>query len=187
MEEHYDKIRRGETDIVLIAGNAADRLSGLDPLFQVEPGFNVLDIGCHEGFILERLVRCGAGVIHGVDLHRPSLAAAARRLEGHPALLKHLDLCEGMAGLRRELPVSPRYDLLLYLGIHHHMARQMPADALSAFVNELFPLTGRYLAIRTPARFMEVLRQEPVMRRFRLVHRHDQNPNLSPVEIYEPI
>lgn len=187
MQEHYARIRRGETGIPLIAGNREDRLSGLDLLFQLPPGFTVLDIGCHEAFVAEALALSGAGLIHGVDLHEPSLEFARQRMAGHPAVLKRVDLCEGMAALERELPLLPKYDVLLYLGIYHHMARQMPAEAVSAFVTELFPMAKRYLAIRTPLKFMPTLREEPVMKSFRMVHRDDANPTVSPLEIYEPI
>lgn len=186
MQEHYAKIRRGETDIPLIAGNREDRLSGLDLLLKLEPGFTVLDIGCHEAFIAEALALSGAGLIHGMDLHEPSLELARRRMAEHNAVLKRVDLCEGMPALRRELPLLPKYDVVLYLGIYQHMVRQMPPEAVSAFVSELFPMAQRYIAIRTPLKFWSKLREEPVMRGLRLVHQDDRNPAVSPLEIYEP-
>lgn len=186
MEDRYEKIRRGDTDIPLIAGTREDRLAGLEPLLALEPGFSVLDLGCHEAFAAEALASSGATLIHGVDLHEPSLDRARRRMAGHPAVLKRVDLCGGMEALRRELPLQPKYDVVLYLGIYQHMARQMPAEALSAFVAELFPMARRYLAIRTPAKFMATLIKEPVMDKLRLVHRSDCNSVVSPLEIYEP-
>lgn len=187
MREHYERLRRGDADLPLIAGEREDRLSGLDPLFALEAGFSVLDVGCHQAFIAEALAESGATLVHGADLHEPSLQLARQRMARHQAVLARVDLCEGMEGLRRELPLLPRYDVVLYLGIYHHMRRQMAAAQVTAFIGALFPMAQRYLAIRTPAAFMEKLRQEPVMRGFRMVHRNDDNPAVSPVEIYEPI
>jgi predicted O-methyltransferase YrrM len=71
----------------------SSRLEGTEPLLALAPGANVLDIGCAEGIIAERLLSAGAQRVHGFDL----VADRVGQQDG-PADLGDADEERGLSG-----------------------------------------------------------------------------------------
>ncbi|HEY5412835.1 MAG TPA: glycosyltransferase [Caulobacteraceae bacterium] len=129
------------------------RTRGLDPVLNRVGGASVLDLGCAEGFVARLCLERGAICAHGVEL-MPTRTAQARRL------------CAGLAGaafwsaslarwdevIRNGAEVMlPSYDVVLYLGVHHHL----PVHTRLQILDRVIGVTGRLLAIRVPENVFE--------------------------------
>lgn len=163
-EEHLERYRRigecDDPDLKLVTGTPADRLSGLKPLLRYAKGRSVLDIGCHIGTVSEAFASRGARSIDGVDLFRPGVEQARKRLQDYPTE-SHFEVCDlsgGPDALKRALPrLQETYDIVLYLGMHHHLSRQMPADELKEFVCFLVSKATQFLAVRTSKKHIDLV------------------------------
>lgn len=134
-------------------GNVFDRFAGLEPVFERCPGASVLDIGACEGLISYECARHGAKVLHGFEID-PLLVDFSQRLFANvPAesFFAHHDFSSGFEAFQRKFgkELRPGYDLVLYLGVHHHLKKQMSAEALAGLVRGLMALTTRIFAVRT--------------------------------------
>ena len=185
----YERIRADATfQPRLISGSPKDRLAGLDPLLDRAKGTRILDIGCHKGLVAHAFSSAGAALIHGID-HSPSSICTAKALHAEceqPHLFAVFDLREGGAALDRwiENAGGEAYDIVLYLGVHHHLERQMERGELDALVLTLAAKARSYLAVRTPA--ASISRLDGILRRagFACKHASDMAANVSPLRIY---
>lgn len=134
-----------------IAGETADRIFGLEPALQNADGASVLDIACHDGRIAERFAGAGATLIDGLDISETCIGAARDRPwpEETSRRFQVVDLSTGPSALEG-IGLRTGYDLVLYLGIHHHLKNQMKPDLLAALENAIFSLATDHLAVRTP-------------------------------------
>lgn len=152
MKNKYRKrVLRSERTDSLIAGSSADRLSGLESLLASCTGKTVLDIGCHDGAIAEAFADHGAVRIDGCDLSTHSLDKARTRFENRSveSTFHCCDLSAGEKALNR-LDLLPRYDLVLYLGTHHHLVKQMSTRQYRKFAQAIAQYTRTMLAVRAP-------------------------------------
>lgn len=129
----------------------AERLAGLEPLLAEAAGASVLDLGAAEGLVSAAMVRAGARVVHAFE-RDPDRVAAARELLGGLGTLE--ELCAGAADLsdwdafaRAHAGVlRPRYDVVLFLGLYHHL----PPAARDAALRGALARADRWFALRTP-------------------------------------
>lgn len=130
------------------------RLDGLRRLLKWSRGATVLDIGTHTGVVAREFARAGAKAIDGVDIWPRSVWYASAAVRKYPAVRTRFRVCDltgGMEALKDALhPMPWRYDVVLYLGVHHHLQQQMAPEALEAFVTGLAGMAGRYIAVRAP-------------------------------------
>ncbi|MGW8369103.1 MAG: class I SAM-dependent methyltransferase [Gammaproteobacteria bacterium] len=136
---------------LLIAGTAGDRLHGLEDLLRSSAGKTVLDVGCHDGTVAEAFANAGAAQIDGCDIFRAGVEQAKRRvspIQPNNAFFV-ADLSAGAAALH-ELRLD-RYDIVCYLGVHQHLAKQMDRSALRELELHIFGKATRELVVRTPA------------------------------------
>jgi 2-polyprenyl-3-methyl-5-hydroxy-6-metoxy-1,4-benzoquinol methylase len=149
----YVAIRSSDDpDMRLVAGSADDRVSGLGELLGTVEGASVFDVGCHDGTIAKSFAEHGAKLIHGIDFHRPSIGVAQASLRDTAAATEFAvcDLTGGPAAMRSAIPgLLASYDVVLYLGVHHHIARQMRKRDLSKLVDDLLGRAGSSFAFRT--------------------------------------
>ena len=135
------------------SGSIFDRIAGLDPLWELCPGATVLDFGCCDGLIGYELARHGAGLIHGLDIDKPRVEFARRLFENVPAVSRFevADLAVSPSGLRKryEEMLLPRYDIVLFLGMYHHLEKQMAPSDLAGLVGFLADIAGTALAVRS--------------------------------------
>jgi glycosyltransferase involved in cell wall biosynthesis len=124
------------------------RLHGLDPIFGAASGASICDLGAGDGAIARRLLDRGAAAIDGFELDAGRVALAN-------------DLCAGFAGVRfRQADLSdwpafearlgrdlmPSYDIVLYLGLHHHL----PAASRMRVLASAAQRASSWFAVRTP-------------------------------------
>lgn len=129
------------------------RLHGLDPIFDAASGASICDLGAGDGAIARRLLDRGAASIHGFELDAGRVALAN-------------DLCAAFSGVRfRQADLSdwpsfearhgrdlmPSYDIVLYLGLHHHL----PAAGRMRVLTSAARRAASWFAVRTPGALFE--------------------------------
>jgi 2-polyprenyl-3-methyl-5-hydroxy-6-metoxy-1,4-benzoquinol methylase len=97
---------------------------------------NVLDVGCGEGFSIERLLAADGHLpLQGMDYDWPALVRAKA---------SHPELWFQMGDIRRLPYVGDSFDLVLCLEVLEHLAEPAPA------LGELRRVSGRYCLISVP-------------------------------------
>lgn len=162
------------------------RLSGLGPLIEACAGKNVLDLGAAEGLIARRFLDQGAALVHGYDIV-PARVAAARRICQHfsNANFWEGDLSDWDDFRRKEGEhLLPRYDIVLYLGLHHHL----PSDRRMSILLGAASMSNDILTLRTPD---VCYREDGVAERLRAEgwclseeHTTGLRENLSPLRVF---
>ena len=126
----------------------AQRLDGLDPILDACAAKSVCDLGSGEGVIARRLLDRGAAIVHGFerDLSRVSLAnRICCDFEG--TRFWQADLSDWSAfEAQHAAHLRGAYDIVLYLGLHHHLPAAMRMLVLAGAANR----TSEWLAVRTP-------------------------------------
>ena len=136
-------------------GNLFDRFSGLDPLLERARGKSVLDLGMSEGHIAYEFARRGASTVHGLEQHRDKVRFAARLFRDVPVPNQFWRADLAISGERFEArygsELLPRYDIVLFLGVYHHLKKQMDAGSLATLVDALVARAGTWFAARSDA------------------------------------
>jgi hypothetical protein len=127
-----------------------------------------LDLGAAEGVVALELARRGSGPVHGLekDAGRVDLARRLFRESGFPGFTFEVaDLGRPEELRSRGLPA--RHDVVLFLGLYHHL----PEQTRRAVLLDSLDRCGRYYAVRTPETLAEKdhIRETVVTRGFRLV------------------
>lgn len=132
----------------------SERLAGLEMLLDGCAGKTVCDLGSGEGVIARRLLDRGAKFVHGFDREPSRVRLAARICDGSVASrFWHADLSNWTAfEIAHETHLLEKYDIVLYLGLHHHLPAATRMRSLAAAARR----ASRWFAVRTPsAIFME--------------------------------
>ncbi len=129
----------------------AERLRGLEPVFAEARGAAVLDLGAAEGLVSGALARAGARVLHAFERDPGRVEAATvllRGIEGPvEARAEAADLADWGAFTRTFADVlRPRYDVVLFLGLYHHL----PPGSRDAALRGALARAERWFAVRTP-------------------------------------
>lgn len=136
----------------------ADRYKDLNHVFEQCRGATVIDFGCAEGVLARRCLERGARLVHGMELDASRVQTAAGLCAGWPDayLFIQADLDDWEA-IREPAGrvLLPRYDIVLYLGIQHHLARPQRLATLA----DAIAMCERIFAIRTTD---EVYRQDDI-------------------------
>lgn len=131
----------------------AERLQGLETLLAAARGCSIVDFGAAEGLVGREFLKAGASSLHGFELDA-SRVAGARRLcsEWSGAAFRVADLSDwdGFHAAHRDL-LRESYDIVLYLGIHHHL----PHDGRMTVLRQAAALASKYLALRLPDRYFD--------------------------------
>ncbi|APH72669.1 hypothetical protein BSQ44_15845 [Aquibium oceanicum] len=130
------------------------RLLDIDSLLPFCAEANVLDIGCAEGLIAQKLMEAGANSVHGFDID-PGRILSARALTAHwpeadfraDTILPWADFAGRHADLLRA-----SYDVVLFLAVYQHLS----ADKRDTVLDSLLAMSNDVFAIRTPDRLFEV-------------------------------
>lgn len=126
-----------------------DRLRGLEPLLERTRGLSVVDFGAAEGIVGREFLKRGAAALHGFELDAARVKFAnALCADWSEALFRQADFSDWsrFAGENADM-LRESYDVVLYLGIHHHLPPAGRHDVLTAAVR----LARRYFACRAPA------------------------------------
>ncbi len=140
-------------------GDLFDRFQGLDPLFERASGASVLDVGMSEGHIAYEFARRGATLIHGLEKHHDKVRFARRLFRDVPVahrfwcvdLSRPTDLLAPGGGGDDRSELRARYDVVLFLGIYHHLRKQMPQTRLDALLDALLEHAGTWFGVRSDA------------------------------------
>lgn len=123
------------------------RMQGLSPLLERAKGSSVIDLGAAEGVLALEFLHRRASKVHGFDIDSfriskaRELCSAWECAEFHTADLSDWQLfVDTYGGI-----VDDTYDIVLYLGVHHHLPPGQRLKTLSGAAG----LVGRYLAVRT--------------------------------------
>lgn len=129
----------------------SERLAGLEELFKRVRGASVLDLGAAEGIVSHALLEHGAERVDGFEMHAGRVAFANRLCRNYPnAHFAEADLSSWPDFVDRNgAKLADCYDVVLYLGLHHHLPPDSRRDVLAAACDRCSSL----LAIRTPKEF----------------------------------
>jgi predicted TPR repeat methyltransferase len=128
-------------------------MSGLEQLADGCLGKSVLDLGAAEGLVARRFLQGGAAALHGFDIV-PDRVTAARRNCGEfkNAAFWQADLSDWrMFHAQQAEHLLQTYDIVLYLGLHHHLPGASRGPTLAGAA----AMSGDILALRTPDAFYE--------------------------------
>lgn len=124
------------------------RLHGLSLILDAAPGASICDLGAGDGAIARRLLDRGAAIVHGFEIDprrvdlAGSLCAGFSGAAFHQADLSDWSLFEA----RHAGDMLESYDIVLYLGLHHHLPAAGRMHALLSAARR----ASRWLAVRTP-------------------------------------
>ena len=128
------------------------RLTGLESLIANARGRTVLDLGAAEGWIARTFLEAGSATVHGFELDESRVRAAQTLCANFAGTqFRQADLSDWKALRARHSDVLLHsYDIVLYLGIHHHLTQEGRRETLAGAAS----LAKSFLAIRTsPALF----------------------------------
>ena len=125
------------------------RLHGLSVILAAAPGASICDFGAGDGAISRRLLERGAGTLHGFELDAGRVALANRLcVEFAGARFRQADLSDwALFEAQHGQHMLESYDIVLYLGLHHHL----PAAARMKALMSAARRASCWFAVRTPA------------------------------------
>lgn len=122
------------------------RLDGLSDLLMRAHGASVIDVGCNKGHAAWEFVANGARLVHGCDIHAPSIVAAKHWF----AEIPHCETRFEVVDLSKPDPLAvfgaDGYDIVLFIGVYHKLVRVMESKALEALLLDLGKRALQYLA-----------------------------------------
>ena len=134
-------------------GSVLDRLRGLDPVLASCRDTKVLDVTSSDGLISYEFFRRGAALIHGIERNRFSLRIARYIFADVPIPSRFIeaDLAIGSRSLDAAIgsQLLPSYDIVLFLGIYHHLIGQMSAESLEELVKFFMSRSTCWFVVRT--------------------------------------
>lgn len=123
------------------SGSIFDRLRGLDFILTRCAGCSVLDIGSNDGLISYEFARNGISLVHGFEKNRHRVAFANRLFRDVPIESRFVSADLAVSGVeferRHQSLLLRRYDIVLFLGVYHHLRSQMPKEELQSLVEVL--------------------------------------------------
>ena len=169
------------------SGSFPDRLEGLEPLLSASARKSVLDIGCCEGLIAWEFARRGARRVHGFDRDLAGVLIARRLFRDMPieAVFETFDLAQGARAFEEAFSRSleEQYDIVLFLGVYHHLARQMAPEALDDLMRFLARRSRQWLAVRTD--LLPQFEQQVVELGFTIAHSSPTRGNVGMLHLFE--
>ncbi len=169
----------GKTDV-------SERLEGLEILLEDAADKTILDLGAAEGLIAKAFSDNGAKTIHAYEIHQSRVDVAKTYLDQEIVDFNRANLSD-LSQVETIEARSPKegYDLVLYLGIHHHILESVRMEVFSRVIK----LTANRIAIRTPVNFFEVDRIDEFLKEsgFDLLYNNipDETAFSGPLWIYE--
>lgn len=133
-------------------GTLWDRLGSLE-LFNPK-GMTVLDMGCHRGHIAYEMARRGAALVHGFDIRPKHVEFARKMLEGVPTPHKFFVADADKWQPKRE------YDIVLCLGVVHHMKSPERINSFIDAATDLFVLRTK-MDIHVPGFYEKAISEKP--------------------------
>ncbi|HAV77201.1 MAG TPA: hypothetical protein DCX53_07595 [Anaerolineae bacterium] len=135
------------------SGNIFERIDGLEFLLNNCKGASILDVGCAEGLISYEFAKNGAKLIHGFEIDR-------RRVEFAKLLFQEVPIEHNFVAANIAVDFNKfqkqhshflldKYDIVLYLGVYHHLIKQNSVEVVQGFISAMLSRTINYFAVRT--------------------------------------
>jgi len=159
-------------------GTMLDRFNGID--FSIGRIVDsVLDIGCSNGLILYEFMRQGASHLYGIDSCEENIIFARNLFEYFPIISRFLccDISQGLSLFEKD------YNLVLYLGIHHHLRNQHGIHEAEKILERALDKCAEVFMIRSPFEILKSVRGIIESKGFYL-KQHINSNNISPLEVY---
>ena len=124
------------------------RFDGLSDLLLRAHGCSVFDIGCNRGHVGWDFAINGARLIHGCDIHGPSIQCARLWFSEHPHVeskFEVVNLEKGPSAVTTAFG-DQRYDIVLLIGVQHKLKRTMTASKLVELIEHLGTRAKTYFA-----------------------------------------
>jgi SAM-dependent methyltransferase len=177
----------GRRETKRFSGSSFDRLAGLDPLLEAARGVSVLDIGSCDGLVSYEFARRGARLVHGFERDPSDVHFARRLFRDVPVEWSFTEADLAVTGReierRHGSGLLERYDVVLFLGVYHHFARQMGRAELDGLVEFLLGRTARFFAVRTPR--LDDLDPQVLAAGFEQRSEHPAHGRVGPLRVYE--
>jgi glycosyltransferase involved in cell wall biosynthesis len=124
------------------------RLHGLELVLEAAPGASICDLGAGDGAISRRLLDRGAVMVDGFELDPRRVALASGLCADFTgARFRQADLSDwSMFEAKHAGDMMASYDIVLYLGLHHHLPAAGRMHALTSAARR----ASRWFAVRTP-------------------------------------
>jgi glycosyltransferase involved in cell wall biosynthesis len=124
------------------------RLHGLNAILEAAPGASICDLGAGDGAISRRLLERGAATVHGFELDAGRVTLANRLCADFAAArFRQADLSDwALFEAQHGKDMIESYDIVLYLGLHHHLPAAGRMRALMSAARR----ASRWFAVRTP-------------------------------------
>lgn len=122
------------------------RFDGLSDLLLRAHGCSVFDVGCNRGHVAWDFACNGARIVHGCDIHGPSVQCARLWFSEHPHVdskFEVVDLERGPSAITSAFG-SVKYDIVLLIGVQHKLKREMKPGDLADLIEHLGKLTLTY-------------------------------------------
>jgi glycosyltransferase involved in cell wall biosynthesis len=124
------------------------RLHGLNPVLEAAAGASICDLGAGDGAIARQFLDRGAATYHGFELDAGRVELASRLCADFAgARFRQADLSNWSLFEAKYAPdMQQSYDIVLYLGLHHHLPPAGRMHALAGAARR----ASRWFAVRTP-------------------------------------
>lgn len=124
-------------------------------------------------------------MIHGYERDEADVLFARRLFRAVPieSRFTWADLARGLPFAERFAgELEARYDIVLFLGVYHHLALEMEGRALGALVDDLLGRSGKFFAVRTKG--VDEVEGHALAAGFERVHAHPGREEIGPLRIY---
>lgn len=124
------------------------RLHGLSLILDAAAGASICDLGAGDGAIARRLLERGAATVHGFEFDSARVALANHLCADFAgAEFRQADLSDwSLFEVTHAGGVLQSYDIVLYLGLHHHLPAATRMHTLVSAARR----ASRWFAVRTP-------------------------------------
>lgn len=135
------------------AGNVFERFHGLDLILSKCAGCTVLDFGSSYGLISYEFARYGATTIHGFERDGQAVKFSGTLFQYVPIetafVQANLAIPAEIFERKYAAQLLPHYDIVLFLGVYHHLVRQMAKDDLHELIVALLKRCKKWFVVRT--------------------------------------
>lgn len=125
----------------------AGRLEGLHGVLARMQGATVLDLGCAEGVVARACFDHGADAVHGFELDASRVATSLEINQQPRACFVPASLVPWDSFVAQQPTLRKAYDVVLYLGIHHHL----PVAERGKVLAGALARCRSWFVVRTPA------------------------------------
>ncbi|HEC68495.1 MAG TPA: glycosyltransferase [Candidatus Desulfofervidus auxilii] len=157
------------------------RLNGLREILKIAHGKTVLDMGMAEGIVALSFLRHGAKFVLGFEIDNRRVEKSKEICSAYSNKsfnAENLELWDDIK-IKYKNIIKDGFDIVLYLGIHHHLDRNSRVKVLK----ETVKLAKFYFIIRTPAGFYKEDKIDEIMDRESFLLEKEELPQIESIGV----